>query len=146
MEIQINSNISEYKPKALGPFTGPQLICVAAAVAIEASGVALLKYFFPSTIVSYLIPLPLVAIPLLLGWTEELFHMPLNDYIELIIKRRFTYPAFRPFKIHNYIETQEARIHAEELAQEKAEKSKEKPQKKKKEAPKDIPAELKRFD
>ncbi len=121
MDIQINSNIDNIKPKVLGPFTGTQLICITIAIAIEMGGVVLINMFFPNSMVTYIIPAPIAIIPLALGWAEDILHMRLNDFWTLMVKRKMTHPSFRPYRIHNYLET----LEAEALLEIKTEKEKE---------------------
>lgn len=149
MDIQINNNIDEVKPKVLGPFTGTQVICVAIAAAIEMAGVFVINSLFPGTLISYILPVPFAIIPLALGWADELLHMSLKDYYELVWKRSRTHPMFRPYKYHNYLESLEAKVLEEMKAeQEEFEKQQNKGQvkKKAKKPPVDIPPELKRYD
>ena len=150
MNIQINGNIQEMKPKVMGPFDGPQLVCVIIAGAIEIAGVALIKAFFPGSMVSFIIPVPLCLIPLAIGWADEILHMTLPEYYELVIQHNRNCPKFRNFAMHNYMETQEAKIlkeiEQEEKASAQANGIKEK-QKQKTQTPKTvIPPELTRYE
>ncbi|MBQ7430271.1 PrgI family protein [Butyrivibrio sp.] len=143
-DIQINGNIQEMKTKVMGPFDGKQLICVLIAAVIEIAGVALVKFIFPGSLVSFLIPVPLALIPLAFGWADEILHMSLQEYYEIVLKHNKVCPKFRPFAIHNYMETQEAKILQAEKAAEQTQ-SKKVPKSKSSEK-KVIPAELQRFE
>lgn len=144
MDIQINGNIQEMKTKVMGPFDGKQLICVIIAAVIEILGVLLIKQFFPNSMVSFIIPVPLMLIPLAIGWSEEILHMTLKEYFDIVIKHNRACPKFRPFAIHNYMETQEAKI----LKEEKIEAEQSAPKKTKKQNTQKtvIPEELTRFE
>ncbi len=142
MDIPINGNIEEMKPKVLGPLTSSQAICVAIAGVVEIAGSALVRHLFPGTAVSYIIPAPLAIAVTLLGFAEDFLGMKFKDYMQ-IIKRSHTYPKFRPYAMHNYMETQEARILAEEKMENPVNKKEVKASKEKQ--PK-IPPELQRYN
>lgn len=124
MQIQINNNIDEVKPKVMGPFTGIQLICLVIAVVIEALGVMIISRIAPNSMVKYILPMPFALFPIALGWADEFVHMPLQDYINLVVKRHMSHPEFRPFAIHNFLETQEAKILAAEKERDKSKTTK----------------------
>lgn len=145
MTIQINSNIAEYKPTVMAGFTGTQLICIAIAGVIEMVGAFIVRMLIPMSVVTFIIPLPLAIIPIILGWAEDILHMPLRDYWSLIVMRRLKYPKFRPYAIHNYIETLEHKIHLEDQQAQEAQNKKETKENKKKPVDVQIPPELKAY-
>ena len=106
LQIQIPKDIREYETKFIGPFTARQCICIVIAAVIEYVGSNIIKSIAEIPISSYIPPLIIAAIPLILGFGDVVFHMKPEVYFKEVFLRSLKYPKVRPYKTHNFIDVQ----------------------------------------
>lgn len=122
IEVEIPSDIKEFEPKLIGPFTKRLLICAIGIVVTSLVGYLILDKFFDNGL---RIVIPLVFdIPWALIAAYKPYGMKFEKYFVSQLYTTIIPPKHRKYKVENLYEKFEQEMINEERAKETASKSK----------------------
>lgn len=122
IEVEIPSDIKDFEPKLIGPFTKRLLICTIGIVATSLLGYAILNKFTDSGL-RVVIPL-IFDVPWALIAAYKPYGMKFEKYFVSQLYTTIIPPKHRKYKVENLYEKFEQEMINEEKAKETASKSK----------------------
>lgn len=158
IELEMTKDIRKYKTKLYLGLTARQCVCMALAMVLCAFTFVKLGYFEDMTLETRFTICVFIALPFLaVGWIE-MYGMPFEKFVLVVIQNAFLNPKHRPYKSDALKELTEIEKEEQKLAddiemtpKEKKKKSKELKKQKKAKAKesrkkrKDIPSEFKPY-